>query len=69
MKPLHLLLLSLLLATPLSAQTLRNSNNTNIGKIESDGTIRNSNNSNIGKAEISDKRLAAVIFFFGYLLM
>ena len=33
------------------AQTIRNSSNSTVGKIESDGTIRNSSNSYIGKIE------------------
>jgi hypothetical protein len=35
----------------LSAQTLRNSSNSTIGSISSDGTVRNSSNSTIGKIE------------------
>ena len=33
------------------AQTIRNSSNSTVGKIESDGTIRNSSNSYMGKVE------------------
>ena len=36
---------------PVSAQTFRNSMNSTVGKIDSDGTIRNSMNSKIGKIE------------------
>ena len=41
----------LCLTTVGHAQSLRSSNNSYIGKVESDGTIRNSNNSYMGKVE------------------
>ena len=47
---LFAVLLSLVTLTA-GAQDLKNSNNSTIGKIESDGTVRNGNNSAIGKVE------------------
>ena len=49
-----------------NAQDLRNSNNSLIGKIESDGTVRNSNNSTIGYAKDVPKTSAAAFFFFDF---
>ena len=49
MKKLLLLLALGLTTLSMNAQDLRNSNNSQIGKIESDGTVRNSSNSTIGK--------------------
>ena len=49
--------------------TVRNASGSRIGRIERDGTIRNSSGSSIGKAESVDPRAAAIVFFFGYLLM
>ena len=46
-----LILAFLGLSLVLSAQTLRNSSNSSIGSISSDGTVRNSSNSTIGKIE------------------
>ena len=47
---LFAVLLSLVTLTA-GAQDLKNSNNSTIGKIESDGTVRNGNNAAIGKIE------------------
>ena len=49
MKKLLLLLALGLTTLSMSAQDLRNANNSCIGKIDSDGTVRNSSNSAIGK--------------------
>ena len=46
------------------SQTVRDGNNSKIGKIESDGTVRNRNNSSIGRASGVKKEWAAVAFFF-----
>ena len=53
MKNLRFFLVMMLvcLTTGLSAQTIRNANNSQVGKIESDGTVRNASNSRIGKIE------------------
>ena len=53
MKKLRFFLVMMLvcLTTGLSAQTIRNANNVQVGKIESDGTVRNANNSRVGKVE------------------
>ena len=48
-----LLLMMLILALGATAysQTIRNANNSSIGKGESDGTVRNGSNSTIGKID------------------
>ena len=51
MKKLLLLLALGMTTLSMNAQDLRNSSNSYIGKIESDGTVRNSSNSCIGKIE------------------
>ena len=51
MKKLLLLLTLGLTTLSMNAQDLRNSSNSFIGKIESDGTVRNSSNSTVGKIE------------------
>ena len=62
---LFAVLLSLVTLTA-GAQDLKNSNNSTIGKIESDGTVRNGNNSTIGYAKDVPKAKAAVFFFFNF---
>lgn len=53
----------------IGAVTIRNSSNSSVGRIESDGTIRNSSNSSVGKIEGYSPRLrhmvAAALFFGG----
>ena len=50
MKRIFSILIMMLCLAPMSfAQDLRNSSNSYIGKIESDGTVRNSSNSYVGK--------------------
>ena len=51
----------------LSAQTLRDRYNSQIGRVERDGTVRDRYNSHIGKAEGVDARIAAVLFFMNLL--
>ena len=51
MRKLFLLLALGLASCAMNAQDLRNSSNSYIGKIESDGTVRNSSNSSVGKIE------------------
>ena len=63
-KILFLLLLAVGASTACTAQTLRNSNNSSIGKIERDGTIRDRNNSTIGRADGVPPEQAALFFFF-----
>lgn len=58
MKKLLLLLALGLTTLSMNAQDLRNSSNSFIGKIESDGTVRNSSNSTVGKIE-KDKQKTA----------
>jgi len=56
-------------AIELGAISIRNSSNSSIGKIESDGTIRDGSNRSIGKVDGYSPRLrhlvAAVLFFGG----
>ena len=47
-----------------NAQTFRNSNNMQLGKVESDGTVRNANNMRVGTASGINTKYAAVLFFF-----
>ena len=61
---LFLFAVLLMLTASVQAQTLRDSSNRNIGKVESDGTIRNSSNSCIGHARGISQRQAAAFFFF-----
>jgi hypothetical protein len=49
-----------------SSGTVRNSNNSLLGKVDSDGTVRNSNNSVIGYAKGVPTRYVAVFFFFHF---
>ena len=48
----------------LNAQTVRNSNNSSIGYIRSDGRVENSNHSCIGYVEGVKTEWAAAFFFF-----
>ena len=50
-KILFVLLLMIGATTVCTAQTLRDGNNSTVGKIERDGTIRDRNNSKIGKID------------------
>ena len=47
-----------------NAQTFRDNNNMQLGKVESDGTVRNANNMRVGTASGINTRYAAVLFFF-----
>ena len=47
-----------------NAQTFRDSNNMQLGKVESDGTVRNANNMRVGTASGINIKYAAVLFFF-----
>lgn len=52
----------------LGSVTIRNSSNSSVGKIDSDGTIRNSSNSSVGKVDgysSSLRHLVAAVLFFG----
>ena len=51
LKPVLALFLFLAVAQVGYAQTIRNSSNSMIAKIESDGTVRNSSNSYVGKID------------------
>ena len=66
MKKLFVLLALGLATATMNAQDLRNSSNSTIGKIESDGTVRNGSNSTIGYAKGVPVRYAAVFFFFDF---
>ncbi len=68
MKKLRFFLVMMLvcLTTGLSAQTIRNANNVQVGKIESDGTVRDANNSRMGSASGVNKKYAAAFFFFDF---
>ena len=48
------------------AQSIRNSNGSYMGKVESDGTVRNSSGSYMGKAEGISREQAAAMFFFPF---
>ena len=48
----------------LNAQTVRNSNNSSIGYIRSDGRVENSNHSCIGYVEGVKREWSAAFFFF-----
>jgi hypothetical protein len=57
------------IAAPALSQTtqdrvFRNSINSRVGSIDSDGTIRNARNSHIGTAPGINKQYAAAFFFF-----
>jgi hypothetical protein len=65
-KLLMLIAMTLCLGATGYAQDLRNSSNSFIGKIESDGTVRNSSNSCIGYAKGVKKEWAAIYFFFNF---
>ena len=43
-----------------------NANNSQVGKIESDGTVRDANNSRMGSASGVNKKYAAAFFFFDF---
>lgn len=61
-----LMMVLLFFAVACPAQSIRNSNNSLLGKVDSDGTVRNSNNSVIGYAKGVPMRYAAVFFFFHF---
>lgn len=61
-----LMMVLLFFAVVCPAQSIRNSNNSLLGKVDSDGTVRNSNNSVIGYAKGVPMRYAAVFFFFHF---
>ena len=48
------------------AQTLRNSSNAPLGRIDSDGTVRSPSNATIGTAKGVDPEWAAAYFFFKF---
>ena len=67
-KTIAALLLFLVMSVPQAgyAQTIRNSSNSMIARIESDGTVRNSSNSAIGYAKDVPVQYAALYFFFDF---
>ena len=62
-----IILLMFCVVTMCPAQTIRNSNNSVVAKMDSDGTVRNSNNHVIGYAKGVPARYAAIYFFFNFL--
>jgi hypothetical protein len=52
----------------LGSVTIRNSSNSTVGSVDSDGTIRNSSNSSVGKVDgysSSLRHMVAAVLFFG----
>ena len=64
MKKLLLMIMLILGVGYAQAQTIRNSNNSVLGRVNSDGTVRNANNSVMGYAKDVPMRYAAIYFFF-----
>ena len=58
-----LMMVMLFFAVVCPAQSIRNSNNSLLGKVGSDGTVRNSNNSVIGYAKGSSHALCCRLLF------
>ena len=69
MKKILFLLLALLTLAGTQAQTIRDSRNAMIGKVETNGTIRDSRNAMIGTAPGVAPRVAAVLFFMNLLIL
>ena len=59
-----ILLMFMFVGSAGNAQTFRDSNNMQLGKVESDGTVRNANNMRVGTASGINTKYAAVLFFF-----
>ena len=59
-----ILLMFMFVGSSANAQTFRDSNNMQLGKVESDGTVRNANNMRVGTASGINTKYAAVLFFF-----
>lgn len=64
MRKVLLIVLSLILALPLGAQTLKDSNYRTVGHIRQDGTVQDSNYKTIGHAKGVPVAWGAVLFFF-----
>lgn len=59
-----ILLMFMFVGSAGNAQTFRDNNNMQLGKVESDGTVRNANNMRVGMASGINTKYAAVLFFF-----
>ena len=59
-----ILLMFMFVGSAGNAQTFRDNNNMQLGKVESDGTVRNANNMRVGTASGINTKYAAVLFFF-----